>query len=167
MQSPYSSVTLSIVLFFNILAHAQIEGFTFVGSSKNCNPINQQQLSKCSNSSRTPTTRLTSSSGNNDRDELLRAAQDPKLFEEYVMKKMNKTKVDEDSGTMPGMANDPGRQIDEENKVKKGGYVSIEEWDETRSSDDLSWEEKVQFDGQKFGNRYNQNEILRKNLKSW
>ena len=49
----------------------------------------------------------------------------------------------------------------------KKGYQRIEEWDATRNKDDMAWEERVQFDGRRFGNQFQQNEILRKNLKSF
>lgn len=44
-----------------------------------------------------------------------------------------------------------------------GGYVRIEEWNEQRKTN-LQWDEKVQFDGQAHGNRWQQHEILRQNL---
>ena len=52
---------------------------------------------------------------------------------------------------------------------KKKGYVRAEEWDaaQNKKRADLSWEERVQFDGQRYGNRFAQNEILRKNLKNF
>ena len=50
----------------------------------------------------------------------------------------------------------------DEAPVKKG-YVRAEEWDAQRKTS-LQWEEKVQFDGRRHGNRWQQNEILRHNL---
>mmetsp|Transcript_5542 Transcript_5542/g.11323 ORF Transcript_5542/g.11323 Transcript_5542/m.11323 type:complete len:153 (-) Transcript_5542:345-803(-) len=50
-----------------------------------------------------------------------------------------------------------------EEKPKKTGYVRAEEWDAQHKAD-MSWDQKVAFDGQRYGNRFNQNEILRKNL---
>lgn len=163
MKSTIPAKTPPVFILFVALICCQCEGFTFVGTSQKC--VRNAQRSFDENSS---WNLFSSNNGDNyDKDELLRVAQDPKLFEEYVLQRKNKTKLDEETNSMPGIANDPSRQIDEENNSRKGGYVSIEEWDEKRSSDDLSWEEKVQFDGQRFGNQYNQNEILRKNLKSW
>lgn len=113
---------------------------------------------------------------NDDFKELLRVAQDPKLFEEYSLKKSKKKKVDSRSGTLPSSEindqslnnnNDNESNDNNDTTKKKNGYIPIEQWDQNRSKDDLSWEEKVQFDGQRFGNRFQQNEILRKNLKSW
>lgn len=79
---------------------------------------------------------------------LQEAAKDPEAFERLVM----------------GKDEEP-----EEEPVKtgnSGGYQRIEEWDKEHTQN-LTWEEKVQFDGQRFGNQVNQNEILRKNLKSF
>lgn len=47
---------------------------------------------------------------------------------------------------------------------KKSGYVRVEEWNERAKRANLTWEERVQFEGQKHGDRFMQNEILRKNL---
>ena len=41
-------------------------------------------------------------------------------------------------------------------------YVRPEDMNSTEV--DINWENQVRFESQKFGNRYNQNEILRKNL---
>jgi hypothetical protein len=47
----------------------------------------------------------------------------------------------------------------------RGVYQRIEEWDEERTADGkLTWEEKVQFDGQRFGNQVQQDNILRKHI---
>ena len=48
----------------------------------------------------------------------------------------------------------------------KGTYKRIEDWDSERTAKkgELSWEEKVQFDGQRFGNQVRQNDILVRNL---
>jgi hypothetical protein len=82
---------------------------------------------------------------------LQEAARDPKKFEQFVMKK-------DDVEPEPAPAVEP---------KKGGGYQRIEEWDAQRSRDDMSWEERVQFDGQRNGNQFRQNEILRRNLKAW
>jgi hypothetical protein len=54
---------------------------------------------------------------------------------------------------------------------KQGGYQRVEEWDreqrELAKKGTLSWEERVQFDGQRHGNRFQQNEILRHHLKTF
>ena len=48
---------------------------------------------------------------------------------------------------------------------KKKGYQRIEEWDaERQANGELSWEERVQFEGQRYGNQVRQNDILIRNL---
>ena len=45
------------------------------------------------------------------------------------------------------------------------GYVRAEVWDaQVYKKSNMTWEERVQFDGQRHGDRFMQNEILRKNL---
>lgn len=90
---------------------------------------------------------------NLDLDALQKAAKDPKAFEEYVL---NKKKVKEEA-----------KIVEEKPASTKKGYVPIEQWDEERKKDSLQWEEKVQFEGQMHGNRFNQNEILRHNLNTF
>ena len=51
------------------------------------------------------------------------------------------------------------------NSKPKGTYKRIEEWDEERkASGELTWEEKVQYEGQRFGNHVKQNDILSKHI---
>jgi hypothetical protein len=83
---------------------------------------------------------------------LQEAARDPKKFEQFVMNDGNKEDEEPEAPVV---------------EPKKGGYQRIEEWDAQRSRDDMSWEERVQFDGQRNGNQFQQNEILRRNLKAW
>ena len=51
------------------------------------------------------------------------------------------------------------------------GYQRAEDWDAEvkarQKRGEYTWEERVQFEGQKYGNRVNQNEILKKNLKAF
>ena len=50
----------------------------------------------------------------------------------------------------------------------KGKYQKIEDWDaERKEKGILSWEEKVQYDGQRHGNQFRQNDILTRNLHSF
>jgi hypothetical protein len=47
-------------------------------------------------------------------------------------------------------------------------YQRAEEWDaEQRAKSKGSWEERVQFDGQRFGNQVKQDAILRQHLKGF
>ena len=55
--------------------------------------------------------------------------------------------------------------------TSSSGYKKVEEWDEEqREKDDkgeYTWEQRAQFDGQRNGNKYRQNEILRHNLNAF
>jgi len=57
---------------------------------------------------------------------------------------------------------------DENNNENKptGKYQRIEEWDaeQTANKGELSWEERVQFEGQRHGNQVKQHSILRRHL---
>lgn len=157
-QNQYTQMTaVSFVcyLLFQMTMNQGVEAFVISTSKHNHSSI---EKNNCIHSKKL--TSVFNSSGDYDMDELLRVSQDPKLFEEYVLKK----KKEKDQMDMKEETN-----LDDsnENEEKKSRYVPIEEWDEKRSKDDLSWEERVQFDGQRFGNQFAQNEILRKNLKSW
>jgi len=90
------------------------------------------------------------------------AAKDPARFQEFVAEQTLRRKAKEEEERI---RLDGGGY--EEEVGEKKGYVPIEQWDREKSQDGTSWEEKVRFDGQRFGDRFQQNEILRKNLKSW
>eukprot|EP00586_Coscinodiscus_wailesii_P001030 CAMPEP_0172483580 /NCGR_PEP_ID=MMETSP1066-20121228/10567_1 /TAXON_ID=671091 /ORGANISM="Coscinodiscus wailesii, Strain CCMP2513" /LENGTH=106 /DNA_ID=CAMNT_0013247503 /DNA_START=385 /DNA_END=705 /DNA_ORIENTATION=+ len=49
------------------------------------------------------------------------------------------------------------------------GYQRAEDWDRImkEKKGSMTWEERVQFDGQRYGNQVNQNEILMRNLRSF
>lgn len=53
----------------------------------------------------------------------------------------------------------------------KKGYVRAEEWEaeeqRRRKNGELTWEERVQFEGQRYGNQVNQNDILRHHLNAF
>lgn len=49
-----------------------------------------------------------------------------------------------------------------------GKYQRIEDWEADRQQKgELTWEEKVQFDGQRFGNQVRQNDILSRHIGSF
>ena len=113
---------------------------------------------------------------------LREASKDPKTFEAFVRRQQQQHQAKQQSPssqrdtnisdtTYDSVSNSTSTDSAESSSPsqKKKGYVPIEQWDENRSKnpDKLSWDEKVQFDGQRFGNQFKQNEILRKNLKSW
>jgi hypothetical protein len=70
------------------------------------------------------------------------------------------------SSTPPPSTKPPAEAADQ----KGGGYQRIEDWEaqqqEARKNGTLSWEEKVQFDGQRFGNQVRQNDILMRQINS-
>lgn len=109
-------------------------------------------------------------------EELQRAARDPKAFEAYVLNRKRQqqqqtqtsTSAHEDSQSPSASNSDsPVNDNSNENKKKPSGYVPIEQWDEERKNnkDSMTWEERVQFDGLRNGNRFRQNEILRHHLR--
>lgn len=50
----------------------------------------------------------------------------------------------------------------------KPKYQRVEEWDaEREAKGELSWEERVQHEGQRYGNQVRQNDILSRNLKGF
>jgi len=59
------------------------------------------------------------------------------------------------------------QEEEEKPKQKKGAYIPIEQWDATRSKDDMTKEERLQWECQRGGNRVRQNEILMHNLKGF
>jgi len=64
-------------------------------------------------------------------------------------------------------AYESAKQEEEKPKKKKGAYVPIEQWDATRSKDDMTKEERLQWECQRGGNGFRQNEILMHNLKGF
>eukprot|EP00560_Eucampia_antarctica_P009028 CAMPEP_0197827460 /NCGR_PEP_ID=MMETSP1437-20131217/4221_1 /TAXON_ID=49252 ORGANISM="Eucampia antarctica, Strain CCMP1452" /NCGR_SAMPLE_ID=MMETSP1437 /ASSEMBLY_ACC=CAM_ASM_001096 /LENGTH=162 /DNA_ID=CAMNT_0043428293 /DNA_START=204 /DNA_END=692 /DNA_ORIENTATION=+ len=93
--------------------------------------------------------------------ELRDAARDPKKFEEFVLKKSAKDNSEKNPTNEPKNSDEVKKQ---ENKV----YKRVEEWDEDlknrKDGNGMTWEEKVQFDGLRFGNQVKQNDILQKDL---
>jgi hypothetical protein len=51
----------------------------------------------------------------------------------------------------------------------KKGYQRVEDWehDQQELLKEMNWEQRVQYEGQKYGNQFNQNEILKNSLKRW
>jgi hypothetical protein len=111
-----------------------------------------QQISSISIS---PTTRLYSN---------IRFQQQPGESDIAFIKRLTKESAEADTASN----NDTeviAKNQDEEKKPKKGKYQRIEEWDaERKANGELSWEEKVMFDGQRHGNQVRQNDILTRNL---
>ena len=63
------------------------------------------------------------------------------------------------------LSEDASNDDDGNDSKPVGKYQRIEEWDAERNAKgELSWEEKVQFDGQRYGNQLKQDSILRRHL---
>lgn len=99
-------------------------------------------------------------------------AGDSKTFEQFTLAKRSSslssaaappTNAISNSTTKDSTVSSPG-------VVKRGGYQRVEEWHEeqtTRHGGQMSWEERVQFDGLRHGNQIQQNEILRQHLRTF
>jgi hypothetical protein len=94
---------------------------------------------------------------------ILAAASDSKKFENAVIQQQPSSFINAANSTTEGS------ELNSNNRTRKGGYVRAEDWDaeEQRKAKSGSWEDRVQFDGQQYGNRVNQNEILRHHLKGF
>jgi len=97
------------------------------------------------------------------------AASDPVAFERMALGKDEPPSSS--SSSTDDNKNDENDNDDAEAQPKKTGYVSAEEWEAQeklrKQRGEFTWEEKVQFEGQRMGNQFKQNEILRKNLKGF
>jgi len=104
-------------------------------------------------------------------DMLQAASKDPETFEKFIEESMAKKKVGTattmSSATANGVNGDSTAGVDDAPK-KKGKYVPIEEWDAQRKNgENMSKEERLQWECQRNGNQFRQNEILLHNLKSF
>lgn len=100
-------------------------------------------------------------------DALQVASKDPEAFEKFIEESMGRK-----AGTVSnnGMHDTTVNGVLEEGapKKKKGKYVPIEQWDAERSNpENMSAEERLQWECQRGGNQFRQNEILLHNLKSF
>ena len=100
------------------------------------------------------------------------AASDPETFERMVL---NQQQQADDA---PSVSNDGSLSAIGTSDTEavattpaKKGYVRAEVWDaeeqRRRKSGELTWEERVQFEGQRYGNQVNQNDILRHHLNAF
>jgi len=96
---------------------------------------------------------------------LQEAAKDPKRFEEFIA-----TQSKMESDMKNNQENEQERiKSNSTGPVSSKGYVPIEQWDKEQKEllKEMSWEQRVQFEGQRNGDQFRQNEILRKNLKTF
>ena len=108
-------------------------------------------------------------------DQLQAASKDPEQFEKFIEETMAKKKKKSNSSSSSSSstsssslaaAYSTNNQEETTTPKKKSAYVPIEEWDAT-NKDNMSKEERLQWECQQSGNRYRQNEILMHNLKSF
>ena len=97
---------------------------------------------------------------------ILAAASNPQSFENAVLKPHNDNNNNNEIFHATNGTDTPT------NSTNTGGskYVRAEVWEEQereKAKTSTNWEERVQYDGQLHGNRFNQNEILRHNLKGF
>jgi hypothetical protein len=89
------------------------------------------------------------------------AASDSATFERMVLGNDNRGKKEAETA----------RESESSNKSNSTGYQRVEDWDAEikarQKKGEYTWEERVKFEGQKYGNGVNQNEILKKNLKGF
>jgi hypothetical protein len=78
---------------------------------------------------------------------------------------MAKKKMASSSGSND-VAKMKGDESDSANEKRKGKYQPIEEWD-AQHKESVAAEERLQWDCQRNGNRFRQNEILSHHLKSF
>ena len=104
-------------------------------------------------------------------DQLQAASKDPEQFEKFIeetmaKKKKNNSSSSSSSSSLAAAYSTEKQQKENETPKKKSAYVPIEEWDAT-NKDNMSKEERLQWECQQSGNRYRQNEILMHNLRSF
>ena len=103
---------------------------------------------------------------------LQRASKDPETFEKFIEETMAKRKKPSAAAAKSEqMASAAAAKSDEDSsgeKKQKKKYVPIEEWDAQRKNgENMTREERLQWECQRMGNQFRQNEILRHNLKSF
>ena len=144
------------------------------------NPFKASSPSSSSSSSKPRPAFLEQLAGESDSayfKRLSQTASDPAAFEKMVLG--DQQKGDVNSTASPEATKEVAMNYSRSNskddgtdntvvddKKRQRGYQRAEEWeaDQAKEQKKLSWEERVQFDGQRHGNKFNQNEILRKNL---
>ncbi|CAB9507040.1 expressed unknown protein [Seminavis robusta] len=91
------------------------------------------------------------------------AAADSESFERMVLGDNSEKKTTTNNSTSTEQ-----QYENNNNNGKKKGYQRAEDWDAEmkakQKKGEFTWEERVQFEGQRFGDQVNQNDILKKNL---
>lgn len=102
-------------------------------------------------------------------DSLQAASKDPETFEKFIEESMKRKKMPSSSPSHAKAAaasSSSAQEGGEDKPKKKSKYVPIEEWNEQRT-ENMSKEERLQWECQRGGNQFRQNEILTQNLKSF
>ena len=105
-------------------------------------------------------------------DSLQAASKDPETFEKFIEDSMKRKKMSSSSpshamaATAASTSSSSSQEGGEDKPKKKSKYVPIEEWNEQRT-ENMSKEERLQWECQRGGNQFRQNEILTQNLKSF
>mmetsp|Transcript_5784 Transcript_5784/g.12246 ORF Transcript_5784/g.12246 Transcript_5784/m.12246 type:complete len:183 (-) Transcript_5784:35-583(-) len=170
-----SCSTGTLVLAATLLSGTTIDAFSIRYHSclaRRRNPQPRGMTSICA-SRHSPHSPLEDDPGQRDDsywDQLQQASKDPILFEKFIEESMRKEKVQAEGGRSQSAPGSPKRQSDvrhDDGMPKKTGkYIPIEQWDAERT-DNLTREERIQWEAQRDGNRFAQNEILARNLKSF
>ena len=98
-------------------------------------------------------------------DMLQEASKDAETFEKFIEESTSRRRGE-------GIANSPTAKSNGMNSdnngapKKKGKYVPIEQWNEEQT-ENMSREQRLQWDAQRGGDKFRQNEILQRNLKSF
>jgi hypothetical protein len=98
---------------------------------------------------------------------LSETAVDPVAFEKLVFETMVSAKQTKAEATAAVAKTTPMKDESEKDGEKRQrGYQRAEDWevDQKQERKEMSWEERVKYDGQQDGDKFQQNEILRKNL---
>lgn len=90
------------------------------------------------------------------------ASGDPVAFENFVSESQLQQRQEESRPAHPESKSDLAETGEE-----KPVYQRAEDWDADQSANVSGWDEKIQFDGRRYGNGFNQNEILRRHLKGF
>lgn len=108
-------------------------------------------------------------------DMLQAASKDPETFEKFIDESMARSTRTRSNSS--GQGGKHSAMVSPSENMSKGIngnddmdgkkiYVPIEEWEEQRKNgEDMTWEERLQWESQRSGDQFRQNEILRQNLK--
>lgn len=95
------------------------------------------------------------------------AAADPHTFRAMALSNTNTKEPSAKEVTDAVASSSSKSPIPTEVKQQTPKYQRIEEWDAKTKKESLEQDQKLQFDGQRNGNRFQQNEILRRHIGSF